>query len=101
MAEGLQTIEHLSTDSLRVCDSPLLLSDEFEPIRRKKNGTFLATLNRFFACRLVILGLLKLNIKARQDTSEFLTTNLLLIHIIELDIDWSCTFLLAHFLHAH
>ena len=40
--------------------------------------------------------MLKLNIKARQDTSEFLTANLLSIHIITLDIDCSWNFLSSH-----
>ena len=43
----------------------------------------------FFACRMVVLGLLKLNIMARKDIPGFLTTTLLLIHVIALDIDWS------------
>ena len=45
-------------------------------------------LEPIFACRSVICGLLKLNIKARQDIPEFLTANFLLIHVIALDIDW-------------
>ena len=37
---------------------------------------FLATCNRFFACRIVVLGLLRLNIKARHEIPEFLNANL-------------------------
>ena len=37
----------------------------------------LATLNQFFACRIVLLQLLKLNIKARHYLPEFLTADLL------------------------
>ena len=54
-------------------------SHDFVSIYRKRTEydlTYLATLTRFFACRIVILGLLKINIKARQDISEFLTANL-------------------------
>ena len=36
----------------------------------------IATLNHLFACRIVMVGLLELNIKAGQDTPEFLTVNL-------------------------
>ena len=40
----------------------------------------------------IVLRLLKLNIKARHDIPEFLTANLLSIHVIALDIDWSWNF---------
>ena len=46
-------------------------------------------LNQFFAGRFVILELLKLNIKARQEIPEFMTANPLSIHLIAFDIDWS------------
>ena len=59
-------------------------------------SSHLATLNRFFACRIVDLRLLKLNIKARHNILEFLTTNLLLIHVIALDIDWSWNIFTLH-----
>ena len=36
---------------------------------------FLATWNLFFVCRIVVLGLLRLNIKARHYIPEFLTWN--------------------------
>ena len=51
--------------------------------------SYSATLNWLFMCRIVILRLLKLNIKARYDMLEFLTANILWIHVIALDIDWS------------
>ena len=38
-------------------------------------------------------SIVKLNVKARQDIPEFLTANLLLIHSIVLDVDWSWKFL--------
>ena len=47
----------------------------------------LATLNRFFECRMVVFGLLKLNIKARHDIPEFLTANFSSKHLIAWDID--------------
>ena len=53
------------------------------------NSSCLANLNQLFAYRIVVLGLLNLNIRAKQDIPEFLTANLLLIHSITVDIDWS------------
>ena len=50
-----------------------------------RDSSHLATLNRFFACRIVVLGLLKLNFKARHDIPEFKIAHLLLIHVIALD----------------
>ena len=35
-------------------------------------------MNQFFACKIVVLGLLKLNINSRHYIPEFLTVNLLL-----------------------
>ena len=59
--------------------------------------TPLATLKQFFACRIVILGLLKKSIKDRQDIKEFFTENVFLIHVIALNF-----FLFAQFLlNAH
>ena len=49
----------------------------------------ICNLKPFFAHRIAILGLLKLNIKARQDKSEFLTANLLLVHFITLKLNWN------------
>ena len=40
------------------------------------NLTCLATGNRFFECRTVVLRLLRLNIKARHENPEFLNANL-------------------------
>ena len=48
----------------------------------------ITSLKQFFDCRIVIVRLFKLNIKARQKP-EFLTANLLSIHIIAFDIDWT------------
>ena len=75
--------EAISPDSLRL--DLTQQSHDFVSIYRKKTEydlTYLATLNRFFPCRIVILGLLKINIKARQDISEFLTANLWSIYVI-------------------
>ena len=57
-----------------------------------------------FECRIVILRLLKLKIKARlarQDMTEFLDANLfkLSICVIVLDVDWSWSFWLSTILH--
>ena len=53
--------------------------------------SYFATLNQFFACRIVILKLpvLKLNMKARQDMPEILTVDLISTNNIALDINWS------------
>ena len=54
-------------------------------------------LEPIFACRSVICGLLKLNIKARQDIPEFLTANLyryMLLHWTKIRVEF---FLLAQF----
>ena len=45
---------------------------------------FITTLELLLACRIVILRLLKLNIKARQNIIEFLTANLSLIYVLKL-----------------
>ena len=52
------------------------------------DSSHLATLNRFFSYRIVMLGLLKLNIKARHYIPEFLIATLLSIHVVAFDIDW-------------
>ena len=46
------------------------------PKKTAHDSSYLATVNQFFTCRIVFLKLLKLNIKARQDIPEFLTTAL-------------------------
>ena len=46
-----------------------------------------ATCNRFFECRIVVLRLFRLNIKARHEILEFLNANLWSIHLIAFDID--------------
>ena len=43
----------------------------------------------FFAYKTVVLGLFKLNIKARHKIPEFLNTNIWLIGLITFNIDWS------------
>ena len=71
-----------------------------QPTKRVYDSLHFKTLNSgyCFACRDAILRLLKSNIKPRQDIPEFLTTNLLLIHVIAWDIDWSWKyFLIAQF----
>ena len=51
-------------------------STRLKPSNEKKVYALscLSTLNRFFACWISIFGLLKSNLKARQDLPEFLTT---------------------------
>ena len=56
----------------------------------------IATLNPFFVCRIVIVGLLYLNTKARQNIPDFLSANLLSKHVIALDIDWSWKIFSSH-----
>ena len=65
----------------------------------EKNGILLV-ISRNFEQRIINFGMLKLNIKTRQDIPEFLTANLLSIHIIAFDIVWSLNFffLFAQFL---
>ena len=41
----------------------------------QKNSIYLANLNRFVACWILIFGLLKSNIEVRQDTPKFLTAS--------------------------
>ena len=50
---------------------------------------YLTTWNRFSACRIVVLGLLRLNIKARHDIPKFMNAKLLYIRLITFNIDWS------------
>ena len=52
--------------------------------------------NHIFACRIVVLGLLRLYIKTRHDIEEFLTANLWSIHLIAFDIDWSWNIFTLH-----
>ena len=54
-------------------------------------------LEPIFTCRVLIFGLLKSNIKVRQDIPEFLTGNLLSIHIITFNLGWSWIFSLSTF----
>ena len=72
----------------------------------EKNSIWLVmfhNLDLILAFRIVIVWLFKLNIKAGQDIPKFLTSKLLSIHGITLDIDWkNLFFLLAQFwLNAH
>ena len=41
------------------------------------------------ACRIVVLGLFKLNIKARHEITVFLNINIWSIHFIAFDLDWT------------
>ena len=50
---------------------------------------YLANCNRVFAYRTVVHGLFKFNIKTRREIRAFLKANLLSIHLIAFDIDWS------------
>ena len=43
----------------------------------------------FYACRIVVLWLLRLNIKASHDIPKFLIANLWSIHLLAFYIDWS------------
>ena len=55
------------------------------------DSSYFATLDQCFAFRIVIIRLLKLNTRVRQDIPEFLTANLLSIHIFasEIDLSWN------------
>ena len=87
-----------------LCDLPLPLSHRF--VSDDRNPRYFsrcishwkfATCNRlFFACRIVVLGLFKLNIKARHKIREFLNANLWSIHFIAFDIDWSWNIFTLH-----
>ena len=48
----------------------------------------MARLSKLFSCRIVVLGFLRFNIKARHNLPEFLNPNLLSIHFIAMDIYW-------------
>ena len=50
----------------------------------------------FFAYKTVVLGLFKLNVKARHSIQEYLNTNLWLIHFTQFDIDWSWNIITLH-----
>ena len=54
-------------------------------------------LEPIFTRRVLIFGLLKSNIKVRQDIPEFLAANHLSIHIITFNLDWSWIFSLHTF----
>ena len=60
-------------------DLPWPLSHEFVtndlPKKKVYESSYLTTLNQFFACTIVIFGLLKLNIKAMHDIPESLTAS--------------------------
>ena len=53
-------------------------------------------LQQLFACRIVVLRLLRLNIKARHEISEFLNANLWSIRLIAFNIDWSWNIFTSH-----
>ena len=64
-----------------------------------KNGILLKVfrnLQQLFACRIVVLRLLRLNIKARHEISEFLNANLWSICLIAFNIDWSWNIFTSH-----
>ena len=89
MAKGLQRVSTRYWILIHVlihCDSPYPLSHEFVAIYWQKYMTRHISqpwgLNWFCVCRIVILGLLKLNFKTRQNIPEFLTANLWLINFI-------------------
>ena len=58
--------------------------------------TCLATGNCFFECRIVVLRLLRLNIKARHEIPEFLNAYLWSIHLLTFDIDLSWNIFTLH-----
>ena len=83
---------HITYNCQSHCYLPQPLSQKVVLISLKKtlyDFSNTATLNQFFACRIVITRLLQLNIKARQEIPEFQIANSLLIHLIALDIDQS------------
>ena len=55
------------------------------------DSSHLATVNQFFACRIVVLGLpvLKLNFNARHDIPDCKHFRYMSIYVIAWDIDWS------------
>ena len=57
---------------------------------------YFATCNIFFASRIVILRLLRLNIMARHEIPEFFNTNLWLIHVSAFNMSWSWNILTLH-----
>ena len=69
----------MSPDSLL----PILTTSLYFHIDLKKKGftssKLVATIHPFLACRIVIVGLLRLSIKARQDIPEFSTAILQVI----------------------
>ena len=56
----------------------------------------LATYNSFFVCRIAVLWLRRLNIKARLQIPEFLTATLWSIHLIAFYLDWSWNIFFSH-----
>ena len=85
------------------CDSPQPPSHGFVLILREKvyMNSIVVTRNleQRFCGRIVVLRLLRLNIKARHvwhDIPEFLTPNLWSIHFIAFDIDWSWKNFISH-----
>ena len=53
-------------------------------------------LKPILACRIVIFGLIKPDIEARQDIPEFFTANLWSTHVIALEIDRSWNIFFSH-----
>ena len=72
--------------------SPKPLSHWFVLRKTVYNSSYLAFLSPFFVCRIVVLGLLRSNIKTWHDITEILTVNLLSINLIHVDIEWIMKF---------
>ena len=100
MAEGLQRVaapsgNRLGTHITRLTATRLNTEPWFRIDLSKKmvyDSLHLATL--FWACRIVVLGLLKLSI--RHDIPEFLTSTLLLVHAFVFNKDWSWNIFTSH-----
>ena len=88
--KGCREVWHPEGTEPMLSDSLLLaLTTKLcQSIENKGKWLVFHTFSQFFACWIVVLRFVRLNIKARQATPEFLTTNLWSIHAIALDIDW-------------
>ena len=89
---GGRNLKDLNLCCLTHFVSPSPLSNKFVQIFQTKlciNHHTLQTWKKIYLlARFYFFGLLKLNVEVRHDTPKFLTAISLLIHIIELDIDW-------------
>ena len=99
-AEGFSTHQDMNPNRQTLCYQSLPLSHWFILIARKKGIWPIFCISQpatnFFACRTVVIGLFKLNIKARHEIPEFLNANLWLIHLITFNIDWSWNIFTLH-----